>query len=59
MSVNNEKISEIKNSFSNKKIISLISAIFIASLLMRLYYYDSSIPITNDSLNYFFYAMDI
>ena len=59
MSVSNEKISEIKNSFSNKKIISLISAIFIASLLMRLYYYDSSIPITNDSLNYFFYAMDI
>lgn len=59
MSVNNEKIPEIKNRFSNKKVISLISAIFIVSLLMRLYYYDSSIPITNDSLNYFFYAMDI
>jgi len=59
MSVNNKKISEIKNSFSNKKVISLISVIFIASFLMRLSYYDSSIPITDDSLNYFFYAMDI
>ena len=59
MSVNNEKISEIKNSFSCKKIIFLISVIFSISLLIRFYYYDFNLPITSDSLNYFFYAMDI
>ena len=59
MSTKNQRISEIKNEFSYKKIILLISIIFSVSLLIRLYYYDYTIPLTSDSLNYFFYAMDI
>jgi hypothetical protein len=44
---------------SNKNIFVIISIIFTISLFMRLYYFDYNIPLTSDSLNYFFYAMDI
>jgi len=56
---NSKHLENEKYIFSNRKIFLLISIIFTISLLIRLNYYDYNIPLTLDSLNYFFYAMDI
>ena len=53
------KFENEKNKFSNQRIFLLISLIFLISILIRFYYFDYNIPLTIDSLNYFFYAMDI
>ena len=61
MKKNNEQnqFYNLNYEFSNKKVISIISIIFLSSLIIRFFYFDPNIPLTVDSLNYFFYAMDI
>lgn len=56
---NKKKFENEKNKFSNQRIFLLISLIFLISILIRFYYFDYNIPLTVDSLNYFFYSMDI
>ncbi len=45
--------------FSKKHIIFYLFLIGIVSLSIRLYYFPTGVPLTFDSLEYFFYAMDI
>ena len=57
--IENIKMQNKTNDYSTKKIFFLISTIVIGSFLIRIYYFDYNIPLTLDSLDYFFYAMDI
>lgn len=43
----------------NKKYLVLLLPTGIISILIRYYYFDPNIPLTLDSLGYFFYATDI
>ena len=44
---------------SKKKILVFLSVIIISSIIVRIYFVNFEIELTNDSLNYFFYALDI
>ncbi len=59
MSNNISKTIENKFHKENIKIISLLIPIGIISFLIKSYYFESEIPLTFDSLKYFFYATDI
>ena len=48
-----------KNKISKKKILVLLSVIIVSSFLIRIYFINFEIHLTNDALNYFFYALDI
>lgn len=54
--IENLNISEIR---LNKKFLYLLIPIGIISFLIRIYYFELGIPLTFDSLGYFFYASDI
>ena len=54
----NETQVKEKTKFSNRIVIILLIVIGIVSLLIRLYYFDPNIPLSLDSLVYFFYAYD-
>ncbi len=59
--MNNKLSNIIKNEFynQNKKFIFLLIPIIISSYLIKIYYFESGIGLTFDSLGYFFYAVDI
>jgi len=45
--------------FSIKKILLFLSVIIITAFAIRIYFLNFEMPLTNDALNYFFYALDI
>ena len=55
-----EKIIDVKfEKVDFRKIFLIIFSIVIASILIRMYYFSSEIPLTSDALGYFYYASDI
>jgi hypothetical protein len=44
---------------SKKNILVFLSIIIISSIIVRIYFVNFEMHLTNDSLNYFFYALDI
>ncbi len=48
-----------ENWFSPKKILIFLSIIVVISFILRIHFLNFEIPLTHDSLNYFFYAIDI
>ena len=42
-----------------KKIFLFLGVIVISAFIVRIYFLNFEIPLTNDALNYFFYALDI
>lgn len=44
---------------TTKKVLIFLAIITIGSLIIRIYFLNLEIPLTNDALNYFFYALDI
>ncbi len=57
---NDNQINEYEgNKFSIKKICLLLTSILIGSFIIRIYFLNFEIALTNDALNYFFYALDI
>ncbi|CAD6516801.1 conserved membrane hypothetical protein [metagenome] len=57
----NRTLNSIENKFinENKKYIFLLLPIGILSFLIKNYYFEPEVPLTFDSLSYFFYATDI
>jgi len=55
--MNNKLSNIIKNEFynQNKKFIFLLIPIIISSYLIKIYYFESGIGLTFDSLGYFFF----
>ena len=45
--------------FSRKNSIYLLCGIFIFSIIIRIYYFDETIPVTMDALHTFYYASDV
>ena len=57
---NNDEHIQIKETFfSRKKIFLFLGVIVISAFIVRIYFLNFEIPLTNDALNYFFYALDI
>ena len=57
---NNDEHIQIKETFfSRKKIFMFLGVIVISAFIVRIYFLNFEIPLTNDALNYFFYALDI
>ncbi len=56
---NNQINEHNENKFSTKKIGLFLTSILISSLIIRIYFLNFEIPLTNDALSYFFYALDI
>jgi hypothetical protein len=55
----NQHIQFDEKLFSTKKILLFLASIAISSFIIRIYFLNFEIPLTNDALNYFFYALDI
>lgn len=56
---NNQDIQFNEKLFSTKKILLFLASIAISSFIIRIYFLNFEIPLTNDALNYFFYALDV
>lgn len=56
---NNQNNALNKKEISIKMILLFLSAIIISCFIIRIYFLNFEIPLTNDALNYFFYALDI
>ena len=57
---NNDEHIQLKETFfSRKKIFLFLGVIVISAFIVRIYFLNFEIPLTNDALNYFFYALDI
>ena len=48
-----------ENWFNTKRILLFLSLILTSSFILRIIFLNFEVPLTNDSLNYFFYAIDI
>ena len=52
---NNDEHIQIKETFfSRKKIFLFLGVIVISAFIVRIYFLNFEIPLTNDALNYFF-----
>lgn len=59
MTNNNTNVRKNKFFNENKRLIFLLLPIGIISYLIKIYYFESGVSLTLDSLGYFFYAVDI
>lgn len=50
---------QFEEKISRKKIALLLTSVVLSSFVIRIYFVNFEIPLTNDALNYFFYALDI
>lgn len=54
-----KNVENIVKEISKKKILMFLAIITISAFIIRVYFVNFEVPLTNDALNYFFYALDI